>query len=694
MTAFAYPPEAEEKDDDKPGGYPVPNDINDRVKRGREASRKDANLRRLCHKMWSGEHYWYLNVQGALRVLTTALVDMSGGKPAHRIRNTYNFLAAIVEAKTSAATSRTPGYEVDPSSADLDDYAAARISEQVAIYGYDKWYLRRARMKVFTLAFVQREGFALPYFDTNVGPYTPGPGGQMRGQGELRVKTYNRSQVLWEPGMDFLESPWHATDEGMLIEDIKRIPGYVGGKLVSDSTTADLPSDRRSDKMARLTRYMERPCVRYPQGRTCFIANKRIVVDFRQDPTAPEDADWYEPFPYMDANGVVCDEPAIHRISYVVNPEGDDFGLVERLIDLMRTIDDTWNKILEYKNRGLMPRRSSPRSVNATPTNDVPGGTDWYTIDQINPQAKPEWEPPIKVPQELFQILNTAIEQMRALAADIDVQPDPRLTSDTAQVAVSQAQQRWESFLGDAEEFDSRFMRHCLCLVQRYYTEERLLPIRGQNGWEPPRTFRGADLRSQVNVRVMEGSLRTKTRAQTMQDIMFMQTNFPGALQPEAVWAALHGGSAESLLRTWQLDQAYANDVVVRLKGGPAAAAAFGWRQDMDFGDPALGFMVPGWMPRKVDNVAIWKKVFGDAMKEDSFKRLPPPTQHLFDLVFDALDAQEQQRKMQMAMSEQSAAVQLGGANAARPQLPIPMPSSGGPLSPAQAAPAALTPKQ
>jgi hypothetical protein len=690
VTAVAYPEQAK---DDEPGGIPAPPDIDDRVKRGREASRKDANLRRLCHKMWAGEHYWYLNVQGALRVLTTALVDTSGGKPGHRIRNTYNFLAAIVEAKTSAATSRQPGYEVDPTSSDLEKVAAARIAEQVAIDGYDKWRIRKARMKVFTLAFVQREGFALPYFDAGVGPYTPGPDGKMRGQGEIRVKTYNRSQVLWEPGMEFDESPWHAIDEAMLIDDIKRIPGYIGGKLISDTTTADLPDEKRSDKMARLTTYLERPCARYPNGRRCFIANRRIVVDFRQDPTAPDGADWYEPYPYMDAEGVVCDEPVIHRISYTVNPEGDDFGLVERLIDLMRTIDDTWNKILEYKNRGLMPRMMAPLGSQIR-TNDVPGGVDFYKVDPINPTLTPQWENPIKVPQELFQILQLAIEQMRALAADVDVQPDPRLTSDTANVAVNQAQQRWDAFLGDAEEFDSRMMRHCLCLVARYYTEERIVKIRGANGWEPPKAFIGADLRSQVDVRVMEGSLRTKSRAQTMQDIQFMQQNFPGALQPEAVWAALHGGTAESLLRTWQLDQAYANDVVVRLRGGPAAAQQFGWRLDMDFGDPALGYMVPGWMPRKVDNVAIWKKIFGDAMKEDRFKSLPPDTQHLFDLVFDALDAQEQQRKMQMAMSEQSAAVQLGGANAARPQMPIPMPSSGGPLSPAQASPTATTPKQ
>jgi hypothetical protein len=185
---------------------------------------------------------------------------------------------------------------------------------------------------------------------------------------------------MWEPGMDFDESPWHAIDEAMLVDDIKRIPGYVGGKLIADALTADLPTEKRSDKMARLTTYLERPCQKYPEGRRCFIANGRIVVDFREEPDAPEDADWYEPYPYTDANGVVCDEPVIHRISYTVNPEGDDFGLVERLIDLMRTIDDCWNKLLEWKNRCLMPRLLAARGSNIR-TNDVPGGVDFYEVE-------------------------------------------------------------------------------------------------------------------------------------------------------------------------------------------------------------------------------------------------------------------------------------------------------------------------
>jgi phosphoribosylcarboxyaminoimidazole (NCAIR) mutase len=65
----------------------------------------------------------------------------------------------------------------------------------------------------------------------------------------------------------------------------------------------------------------------------------------------------------------------------------------------------------------------------------------------------------------------------------------------------------------------------------------------------------------------------------------------------------------------------------------------------------------------------------------------------LFDMVFDALEHQEQQRKLQVLTQEQGMAATLGGMNAARPQSPAPLATSG-PLTPEQAAPTALTPRQ
>lgn len=686
MTAVAdprYDDKPDEQEEDGPGGLPLPPDIKDRITRGVEAAAKGSSTRRLCHKMWLGEHYWFINGKGVLRMLSTALVDLEGGKPAHRIRNTYNFIQSIVEGKVSAATQRVPGYEVDPSTDDWEDRSAARLSEQVATFGYDEWFVRRAGTKVVTLALVQREGFAFPYYDSNVGPYKNG-----KALGDVRILTFSRSEVIWEPGQDFLESRWHAIRRAVLISDIKAIPGYVGGSLQADASTADLPSEKVSDKMVLLTDYLERPSQKYPQGRRCFVANGRIVVDFRQDLSAPEDADWYEPYPYIDANGDVADGPCIHRLSYTVNPEGDDLGLVERLVDLMRTINDCWNKLLEWKNRTLMPQWTGPKGSEFR-GNDVPGYFNTYRQQGV---LKPEQERPIPVPRELFDMLNMAIEQMRALAADVNAQPEPDLAAKTLVAAVEQAQLRWQSFLADYADFQSRLMRHCLTLVARYYTDERLIQVRGRYGADPVASFKGQDLRSQVNVRVLPGSIESKSRAQIMREIEFIQANWPGALSPEAAMAALHGGNAESLLKSYQLDVGRAWKLVKTLEKGPEAMFEFPERIDFDLGDAAMGFRVPGWMPRMQDNIAIWKTVVGDYTKTDAYDRLPQESQHMFDLVYRGLDFLEEKKAVAIAMQSQNAAMELGQANAAKPQGSIPMPNAGGGLSAEQAAPAATAP--
>src|SRR6266542_1214964 len=104
---------------------------------------KDRAKRALYQKFWEGDQYWYLNAKNELRFQTAGMVGIvSGDKANHRIRNTYNWVQSIVEAKVSAATQRIPGYEVTPSTDDPEDEAAASLAGQVAVYGYDKWWLR------------------------------------------------------------------------------------------------------------------------------------------------------------------------------------------------------------------------------------------------------------------------------------------------------------------------------------------------------------------------------------------------------------------------------------------------------------------------------------------------------------------------------------------------------------------------
>jgi hypothetical protein len=661
---------------------PVPPDILERVHRARQDMRKDASQRRLCVKFWQNEPYWYVNPKGSLSFLPTALVDVEGGKPRHRIRNSYNFIHSIVEGKVSAASQRVPGYEVDPSSADQEDVEAARISQQVAFYGYDKWRLRRQTTKAITNALVQREGFIMPYFDADVAPYRKTPEG-VKGTGEIKFLNLTRSQVGWEPGVDFEDSPFWIIERALTPEEIRSLPGFIGVPLVTDASTTDAPSERKSDRMVVVTEYLERPCRKYPDGRRWFLANEGGITDARRNETEPSDGRPWEKYPCFDVQGNVVDELIIHRLSYTVDPEGDDRGLVEQLLSLQMTINDCWNKLLEWKNRTLMPQMSAPRGANVTRRDDTPGATWYYNV--IAGQ-KPEWERTPPVPRELFDMLDLAIAHMRAIAADVDASPEPDLAAKTLAAAIEQSRARWQSFLGDLAEFHSRLMRHCLMLVSRYYTEERIIQIRGQYGWEPVRSFTGMDLRSQTNVRVLPGSIETKTRAQVLQEVQFIQANWPGAISPEAAMAAIHGGSAEALLKSYTLDVARAWKMVQLFRQGPDAVLNMPERQD-----PTLG-PVPAWMPRKQDNIAIHKQVVGDYMKSDDFDRQPPPTQEMFNLYWEGLEWTEQQRALQIAQQQMQTASDLGMQNAARPQSAAPLPNVQAGLSPQQAAPDALSP--
>jgi hypothetical protein len=664
-----------------------PQDVLDKTKRARDAMRKDASKRRVCQKFWEGDQYWYVNSKGGLSYMDTALV--SAERPRHRIRNTYNFAVSIVEGKVSASSQRVPGYEVTPSTNDPQDISAARLAGQIATFGYDKWRVRRHVTKLITTALVQREGFVMPYFDPNVGPFTQDENGEWHGQGEIRLIDLTRSEVGWEPAVDFEDSPFWIVERAQLKEKIKQIPGFTGVDLEESANTADVP--KKSDEMAVLTEFLERPCPDYPQGRRMFLVDKRVVVDYRNDPDCPPDWDkWWAPYPVMDADDKVIDEPPLHRLSYTVNAEGDDLGLMERLIDLQRTINDCWNKLLEWKNRALLPQMIAPRGSGMSPRTDEPGA-----VYEYNPTAggKPEWEQNPPVPRELLDLLNLAIDHMRLLAADIDVQPDPNLAAKTANAAIESSRARWQSFLGDLAEVHSRLMRHCLTLVARYYTDERQVQINGGYDWASLPDFKGQDIRSQVNVRVLPGSLETKSREQIMQELEFVQTNWPGAISPETAIAVLHGGSADALLKSPQYDIARAARLVRLMEQGmetlvttfppvlrPMPQQVPGPVDPPTTGAPTMQTQtvmqeVPGWMPRKQDNIAIYKQVIGDAMKTPRYDEYPPDIKEIFNLVWSGLEFSEQEQAMERASMEQQMAQGLGMANAAKPQGQIAQPS-------------------
>lgn len=647
----------------------LPSRIKTEMDRGRRQMRRDAPKVRLCMRMEKGDTYWYINGRGVLDAQSTVMNANGSGKPPHRIRNTYNFIRPIVEAKISAATQRVPSYDITPATSDPTTIAAASLAEKVALYGYDQWRVRAATLKTVKLAIAGGgAGYAMPYFDPNVGPYTPvaDPNTGIPkavGQGEIKLLVLSRNQVYSEAGVPFDDARWYAIERARPIDDVKETPGFIGCELAPDASSSDIPTDAdRTDNLVMVTEYFERPCPNYPLGRSIVLAAGKPIVDQRLiDPGSP---DWWGTYPLQDADGTVLDEPLLHRLSYTVDADTDqDFGLVWQLIDFQRTIQDAYNKLLEWKNRCLNPQMVAVVGSLISQPNDVPGDVRYYK--PIGGAPPPQWEQPPPVPQALFQIIERAIDDMRSVASDQQIDPAPNLAARTLEAGIEQSQNRWQSFLGDLAEWHSRLMRHCLLLVARYYTEPRLLEVRGLEDWESLAGFRGADLLGQTSVRVLPASLTPITRAGIQDQLTWINQNFPGYLNPEAAIAALESGNIDRLTRSYWLDVGRANNVIQRIKNGTVMDMPD--RTDT-MPDGAQQPNVPSYMPSPVDNLNVWKSVFGDWLKTDEFERLDPAFQEVANQIWAGIQYLETQRAQAQAEQQNAMAQQLGLQNAAAPQ--------------------------
>ena len=648
----------------------VPQTVRERIDRAAREMRKDAPKRRLCKKFEKGETFWYLNEDGALRQQGLVTTVNGAGKPPHRIRLSHNFIRPIVEGKISTATQRTPSYEIIPTSTDFERVTGAKIAQKVAAFGYDKWRLRTVSQKTIKLALAGGgAGFAMPYFDPNVGPFMPVVNDrgepEFVGQGEVKVLVLDGNQVGWEPGMDFEDSPWWIIQRARNVDEVKEIPGYIGGNLKPDSTDAELPDERPRDNLVLVTEYLERPTAKNPSGLRLTIANNRLLCP-------------PEPYPMRGPDGQVLDEPCIHRLVYTQDPEADkDFGLVWQLIDPQRVAQDALNKASEWKNRCLNPQMIAEEGSLIEAPTDEPGAIRYY---QKGTRNVPQWEPAQPIPDSLFRLYEVMQDIIRNIGADFEVNANPNVAAQTVQSVIEQSQSRWASFMGDVAEWHSRVMRHCLMLVANYYTEPRLLQIRGRTGFEPIADFKGADLFDQVDVVVLPGSLAYRTRDQIKQDVFAYADR--GWISPEQAMAAIDGGTAENLIRSYELDVARANRIIQKIRDGSVFDMAPRTRTDPTTGMPmtdenGIPLEIPGYMPTEWDNLKVWRSVFGDWLKTEEYDRLDDGMQEVGKQIWEGvgqLEAEEQMRQME-AQNAMAAAQGLG--NATRPTAK-PMPSMPG----------------
>jgi hypothetical protein len=660
---------------------PVPPKVERQMRSGREVMKRDAAKRRLCMRFERGDTFWWIDDKQHLNQQSTVTTASGGGKPPHKIRNTYNFIRPIVEDKVSAATQRIPQFDVEASTNDPEDAGAAKLSEKVCLYGYDQWRMRGTAIDAVKTAVAHGgASYTLAYWEPNIGPYVE-VDGDFIGQGDIRLLVLNGNEVYWNPGSKFETSPWWVVERARDIDEVYKTAGYVGGKLTPNASVSDIPTDRQpAENLVMVSDLYERPCPQYPRGRWMTIAEGRIIIDARLiDPRA--EYPWQD-YPVEDPDGNVVDEPLIHRLVYTHDPDDDDdLGLVWQLIDFQRAAQDCVNKMLEYKNRGLNLQMLAPVNSLINTPDDVPNSVRYY---KLSPNGeKPQWEEPPsgQILNALQQIFNLIIDQMNRVASYEDVQAESNVAARTTQAVIEQSMARWQSFLGDLAEWWSRLARHCLLLVARFYNEPRTIEIRGRMGWQSIADFKGAHLMGQTNVRVSPGSLDYLSKNQIMAKVQYYASM--GWVSKEQGMAAIEGGMSEKLQEGYEQASAKVNRIINRIRDG--SVMEMPTRTELvTVTDPLTGMQqkipqeVPIWMPNEWDSIPVWQQQLALWLQTQDFELLTaehPDRAEVAKLMWAGLQQVEQQQAMQKAQQQQAMAQSLGMGNAAAPQGPATPPS-------------------
>lgn len=587
----------------------------------------------------------------ATNTLNELDVTEGGTKPGYMSRTVRNRILDFWLSAVSAGTQRVPAPEVIPENTDPGVIAAAKLAEKICRFLHTFLGIRRLMVEAYEYAVACGEGFLYPYWDSYQGdalPADPENPDETLFTGELCCIALGPHEVGWAPGATFDESPYHFIQRAMQIDQVQRMPRYLGGDLKPDCNSegsfvqGQLSKQAAKGDQVMVTEWLEKPTDQNPQGRRLFIANNKQIL-----PT--------EPYPLI-VRGVGGYEPCLHRVSYIPTPWRDrDMGLVEHFLDPQRTLNDCVNKGIMWKNLALIPQILVPRGSRLTRPTAEPGQKIEY--DPISGQT-PKFRDVPNIPEGLFRLRDQALEDMEAIASQQTL--PAQVESGKGQNAFYQNQQgRDQMIIQGLADFYSRLFRHLLIYVQERYTEPRLLQIEGRDAVDYIPDFKGADLKGQTAVRVQPSSIEPLTRQAIEQKVFNLVQTFPGQISKEDAISAIESGTWETLIEDFDLDVSKQEREIQQmialgneqLPGGDAPSVA--WRDNDDI---------------HLQRLHRW-------MQTRDFEDSHPVTQAAAENHEQQHFLQQQAKKQQAAQTQTLMAEQQGAANAASPQGAKPMPS-------------------
>lgn len=661
-------------------------DVDARLKRGGARAAELAPGRNECWEFFRGNTYTIRTKENQLVVTANGVSTNGGGDAPHRVKTRRPILTPFVRQEVSRATQRIPGYQVTPTNTDPETVAAAKASEKVAIYGYEKWGVKAAFEDMVTSALVADEAFVWPYWDDDCGPVIGSDEeGPMR-EGEVCLRTYTSNQVFWEPGVRFEDSRWWCIQQARPVDDILDMEGCLVNELTADATNRSVIGSGQptsNTKLAMVYEYLERPSRKHRNGRRIVKSNGKRIMPL-------------EDYPLQDVKGQVINEPVLLKLSVIRDPDSDhDHGLVKFVLDAIRSYQEAVNKQLQF-SKHMLPQMIVPPGTQV-PFDDTP----MAVFEHPRPEQI-KFRPIQGAPQDLTEIAERALQDIARAFSQNEI-PSGVEAGRAIQALIDYDSNARSAFVSRLADLHGRVAHRCLNLVAINYDTPRLITVVGDFGTEIIPGFKGSNLMSQTQVRVMPGSLESKSREQVKNDVAFYaQLQWIG---PEDGIAAIQDGTTDAIGADFEYDRGRAYEIIQKIKQGPEVLfnmppefadieIPVTDQMGMPVPDPMTGQplmrtemqQVPGWMPREVDNVPIHKAIFARWMKSAEWPMLDPGMREAARLYWRALDDAEQKKMMQRQSEQSAQASGFGAANAAKtPAEPMPsLPNPAADMNPVQ----------
>lgn len=646
--------------------------VAEKIRRARTDRRPYEAVWGECDAYYQGRNHVFRTQRGGL-LENRATTQES--KPTWRSQQTRNKILKHVNAEVSTLIGSFPAPEVDPSppadaqAGDTDFFASlacAQKAESLCLHFEDDLKLPSFFVDLFHLTVNLGEGFAYPYFDSTQGE----PIGEGKMTGKVGTKLLDPLQAVWETGVAYDESPWHAYDFFYTPGQVQR---FYGVKAEPDSSTGASMTDtllarnKAQARLVRVTEYVERPSPQSPGERRIIINDMTVKTD---------------PYPYNFA-GEPGDEPWVVRFSYFPGARRDRaMGLTQHLLDPQKVYDvrsgqiDDWLKLTGNPIWTVPSAGNRAKQIVARPGLVLP----------YNPGlGKPEPAQMPTLPPELFQSLGRIDGEMYDIANQVDT---GSLASSAAAKSINaiiqSTQQSKGAILTKLTDSYSAFYRRLLLLAREHYTEQRNLTYKSNTGMNMLRDFNAScELGKPLNVRINAAKIdkRDKDAVQT-QVLAYADRQW---ISGEAAMLAIDAGTADELLDAIQLDiswQQFEDQMIAQLDPEEmdrviTEVAQVAADDQAQGGDPSAAPPPPGPWPhaRSFDNHRVHIDQCNTWRKTKQFALLPKEVQQAAEFHVQEHERFLAAKAQQDFEIQQQQASAYGAQNAARPPQPLGQPS-------------------